>query len=196
MDRQPSLERHAAVCACLRTHLDSVDCPTERRRCADSFLATVAAREPLPYLLIQLHHGALDAHITTTCFARLENQYIVQSCGQSHVRADGGRKQQLEGTREIPRAGRAVAYAPRSDMTCCARVGETWPKRLAEGAATGMSAALSNACACSCAGQRTPTAPLPAVTTDGRAATAGATCSARRQDVSFQTVKATTSFSA
>mmetsp|Transcript_28355 Transcript_28355/g.90347 ORF Transcript_28355/g.90347 Transcript_28355/m.90347 type:complete len:308 (+) Transcript_28355:141-1064(+) len=56
---------------------------------------------------------------------------------------------------------------PRSATTCSARVGETWPKRLALGAATGRPAAAMSRRASGWAGTRTPTKPVPAVTLDG-----------------------------
>ncbi len=50
----------------------------------------------------------------------------------------------------------------RSVSTWAALVGETWPERLAEGATTGPSNALSKACATGCAGTRTAMLSSPA----------------------------------
>mmetsp|Transcript_373 Transcript_373/g.1068 ORF Transcript_373/g.1068 Transcript_373/m.1068 type:complete len:223 (-) Transcript_373:13-681(-) len=69
----------------------------------------------------------------------------------------------------------AISCVPRSSSTCCAVVGETCPKRLAEGAATGTAASVSMATATACAGQRTPTNPVPAETQSGSEAAALAT---------------------
>ena len=72
---------------------------------------------------------------------------------------------------------RIIATAsPRSSATCCAVVGETWPKRLADGAAMpsppSAANAASNACATGCDGMRRPTLSWPPVM-------ASSTCAAR-----------------
>ena len=72
---------------------------------------------------------------------------------------------------------RIIATAPpKSSSTCCAVVGETWPNRLADGAAMPVpprsANAASNAFATGCAGMRRPTLSWPPVT-------ASPTCAAR-----------------
>ena len=53
-------------------------------------------------------------------------------------------------------------------------VGDTWPKRFAEGAATGTLHARSSAKATGWLGTRTPTLPVPAVKQSGKCAAMGA----------------------
>eukprot|EP00962_Isochrysis_galbana_P052692 scaffold24174_cov127-Isochrysis_galbana.AAC.6 len=64
---------------------------------------------------------------------------------------------------------------PRSLITCSGLVGETWPKRLALGAATGIPAAAMSCRARAWEGHRTPTAPVPAESRVGKSAAMGAT---------------------
>mmetsp|Transcript_1963 Transcript_1963/g.5485 ORF Transcript_1963/g.5485 Transcript_1963/m.5485 type:complete len:204 (-) Transcript_1963:142-753(-) len=69
----------------------------------------------------------------------------------------------------------AISCAPRSSSTCCAVVGDTWPKRLADGAATGTLALAKSSHATAWSGQRTPTKPVPALTARGSEGAARAT---------------------
>mmetsp|Transcript_19218 Transcript_19218/g.42813 ORF Transcript_19218/g.42813 Transcript_19218/m.42813 type:complete len:213 (+) Transcript_19218:589-1227(+) len=62
--------------------------------------------------------------------------------------------------------------APRSVSTCAAVVGDTCPNLFAEGAAMGTCAATSSRLANAWRGHRTPTKPVPAVTSEGTRAEA------------------------
>ncbi len=65
--------------------------------------------------------------------------------------------------------------SPRASRTCSAVVGESWPKRLALGAAMGTPASRIKARASGCAGMRIPTVARPAVTMSGTCGRLGST---------------------
>ena len=74
-----------------------------------------------------------------------------------------------------PSSRMSATLSPRSSCTWAASVGETWPERLALGAATGLPNALSRACAVGWEGTRiaTDSSPARARSHTGQAASAG-----------------------